>query len=146
MHSGNRVKSKEPRGEDVRIVFDHPRRHVGRRASRSVGKAAGTLLILIGLLASIGAVPATFAVLALLAGWITSEPLEELAATETVIAWAILTSLATSGLYYGLRLLRDHVGSWLGWRLAKPLGSRLFSQLRKFVTTHRPSLPPSPTP
>ena len=59
------MPSAEPDSRGIRIVFDHPRRHLGRRLWRSAATAAGAVLIVIGLLASIGAVPATIAVLGL---------------------------------------------------------------------------------
>lgn len=88
------------------ITLDHPRRHRARRAWRSLATLAGAVLIGVGLLASVGAVPATIGVIGLFAGWITSEPLDEIPAAELVIAWAILTPLAIGGLRYGLQLLR----------------------------------------
>ena len=90
------------------ITLDHPQRHLARRTWRSLATLAGGLLVGVGLLASVGAVPATIGVLGLFAGWITSEPLDDIPAAELVLAWTILTPLAIGGLRYGLRLLRRH--------------------------------------
>lgn len=90
------------------ITLDHPRRHLARRAWRSIATLTGAILVLVGLVASIGAVPANIAALGLFAGWVSSEPIEDVPATEVLLAWAILTPLAIGGIRYGLRLVRRH--------------------------------------
>ncbi len=102
------MTSDEHSGSGLRIILDHPNRHLARRAGRSLATAWGAILVGIGLLASIGAVPASIAVLGLFAGWVTSEPIEDVPAFEVLVAWGILTPLAIGGLRYGLRLLRRH--------------------------------------
>jgi hypothetical protein len=92
----------------VRITLDHPRRHLGRRLWRSLATVAGAVLVGLGLAASIPSVPLSIAVLGLVAGWVTSEPLEELPAGQILLAWAILTPVAIVGLRSGLRLLRRY--------------------------------------
>lgn len=91
-----------------RVVLDYPARDLARRAWRRLVTVAGGALVLIGVTASIGAVPACIGALALLAGWVLSDPIDDLPPTETVLACVILTPVAIGGLYYGLRLLRRH--------------------------------------
>lgn len=91
-----------------RVVLDYPARDLARRARRRLVTLAGGALVLIGVTASIGAVPACIGALALLAGWVLSDPIDDLPPTETVLACVILTPVAIGGLYYGLRLLRRH--------------------------------------
>ena len=99
----------------MRIVFDHERRHIGRRLWRNLSSVVGGLLVAIGLTASIPAVPATLAVVGFVAGWVTTEPGDpdpfpppDAPVREIVVVWALTASLAVSGIRGGLRLLRRH--------------------------------------
>ena len=95
------------------IAFDHPRRHVGRRLWRRLSSLLGSLLLVIGLTASIPAVPASFAVVSFVLGWMTTEPSDpdpwpsaDVPVREIILAWAVTTPLAIGGVRIGLRLLR----------------------------------------
>jgi hypothetical protein len=110
-HGSGAVRSDGP--VPFTIVFDHPRRHVGRRLWRSINSLLGSLLLLIGLTASIPAVPATLAVISFVLGWATTEPTDpepwpspDVPVREIVLAWAVTLPLAIGGVRVGLRLLR----------------------------------------
>lgn len=97
------------------IALDHPRRHVGRRLWRRISSLLGSLLLVIGLTASIPAVPASFAVVSFVLGWMTTEPSDpdpwpaaDVPVREIILAWAVTTPLAIGGVRIGLRLLRRH--------------------------------------
>jgi len=97
------------------IVFDHPRSHIGRRLWRRVSSLFGSLLLVVGLTASIPAVPANLAVVGIVLGWLTTEPSDpdafppaDMPVPEIFLAWAVLTPLAIGGVRIGLRLLRRH--------------------------------------
>ena len=99
----------------VRIVFDHPQRHVGRRLWRSVTSLTGALLLAIGLTASIPAVPATLGVVGIVLGWITTDPGDpdalptpDVPVREIILACIVTAPLAVAGIRVGLRLLRRH--------------------------------------
>jgi hypothetical protein len=96
-----------------RIVLDHPRHHLGRRIWRRISAVAGGILLVVGLTASIPAVPATLAVISFVIGWATTEPgdadrwpAEDVPVREVLLAWALTTPLAVGGLRIGLRLVR----------------------------------------
>lgn len=70
-------------------------------------------LVVIGLTASVAAVPASFAVLGFIVGWVQTDasdpwPDEDVPVREIVLVWAITAPLAVGGLKYGLRLVRRH--------------------------------------
>ena len=97
------------------IVFDHARSHVGRRLWRRISSLFGSLLLVIGLTASIPAVPANLAVVGIVLGWLTTEPSDpdafppaDMPVPQIILAWAVLTPLAIGGVRIGLRLLRRH--------------------------------------
>lgn len=110
--------SGEPAAERppaIAIVFDHPRRHLARRAWRRFSTLTGGLLVGLGLIASIPAIPATLAVIGLVLGWLTTDPSHpdawpspDVPVTGILLAWAVTTTIAIGGLKYGLRLLRRH--------------------------------------
>jgi hypothetical protein len=109
------VPIAEPRDQGIRIVLDHPRRHAWRRLGRSVSTLAGGLLLVVGLTASIPALPATLAVAGLVVGWIAPDasnpepwPPPDLPVPELLIGWAVSLCAAIVGIRAGLRLLRRH--------------------------------------
>ena len=96
-----------------RSVLDHPTRHLGRRLWRRISGAIGGLLVVVGLTASIPALPANLAVIGIVIGWVTTEPSdpdpwppEDLPLREIFLAWAVTTPMAIAGVKGGLRLLR----------------------------------------
>jgi hypothetical protein len=98
---------------DIQVVFDHPRRHLGRRLLRRLSSLVGGLLVVIGLTASIPAVPASLAVISFVLGWVTTDasdpepwPTPDVPVRGIVLAWAVTTPIAVVGLRIGLRLLR----------------------------------------
>jgi hypothetical protein len=97
----------------VRVLLDHPRRHLGLRLWRKIGDLTGALLVVLGLTASIPALPASLAVISFVLGWATSQPTDpnpwpsaDVPVRQIVIVWAIVTPIAIGGLRLGLRLLR----------------------------------------
>jgi hypothetical protein len=93
----------------VRIVLDHPQRHVARRLWRRATVLIGAVLIVAGMAASVVAIPSSFLVL----GWVLDEDVEfeiqrgrNLTANEILLAWAISTPLAVIGLKRGFWLVR----------------------------------------
>ncbi len=95
------------------IVLDHAPRHLRRRLWRRISGFTGGLLLVIGLTASIPAVPASVAVLSFVLGWLTTDasdpdpwPAADVPVREIVIAWAIAFPTAVGGLRLGLHLLR----------------------------------------
>jgi hypothetical protein len=95
------------------IVFDHARSHIGRRLWRRISSLFGSLLLVIGLTASIPAVPASIAVVGLVLGWLTTQPSDpepfpppDLPVREIILVFAVATPLAIGGVRSGLRLLR----------------------------------------
>ncbi len=107
--------STEHARSGVRIVFDHPQGHVGRRLGRSVTSLTGAVLLAIGLIASIPAVPATLAVAGFILGWMTNDPADpnawptpDVPVGTIVLVWAVITPLAIGGIRVGLRLLRRY--------------------------------------
>ena len=80
---------------------------------RRLSGLAGGLLLVLGLTASIPAVPASLAVISFVIGWVTTEPsdpdpwpADDVPVREIVIAWAVTAPIAVGGLRLGLRLLR----------------------------------------
>ena len=97
----------------ITVVLDHVRHHLGRRLWRRISGVAGALMVIVGLTASIPAVPANLAVIGNVLGWITTEPSdpepwppEDLPLREIFLAWAVSTPIAIVGVRGGLRLLR----------------------------------------
>ena len=97
----------------MRVILDHPGRHLGVRLSRRIGDVAGALLLVLGLTASIPAVPATLAVISFVLGWATTEPsdpdpwpTDDVPVQRVVLAWAVVTPIAIGGVRYGLRIVR----------------------------------------
>ena len=71
------------------------------------------LLVLVGLTASIPAVPANLAVIGIVLGWITTEPSDpdsfpppDFPVLEIFLGWAVATPIAIAGIRGGLRLMR----------------------------------------
>jgi hypothetical protein len=94
-----------------RIVLDHPHRHLGRRLWRRVTTLVGGVLLMVGLTASVPALPSTFAVGTLGMAWATAEetdpdPLADIPVREIVLVWAVTAPVAIIGMRSGLRLLR----------------------------------------
>ena len=82
----------------VTVVLDHPRWHYIRRLWRTLGAAAGALLLVVGLSASIAAVPSSLAVASFAVGWVATDdtdpdpwPPDDLRLREIVLAWAVST-------------------------------------------------------
>jgi hypothetical protein len=80
-----------------------------------MNRFAGGLLLLVGLMASVPAVPANLAVISFVLGWATNEPANpdpwpspDVPVRQIVLAWAIVTPLAIGGIKVGLRLLRGN--------------------------------------
>jgi hypothetical protein len=97
----------------VTVVLDHPRQHLARRAWRQLGAFSGGVLLVLGLLASLVAVPTTLAVASFVVGWLSEQegeadpwPAEDVPVTEIFVAWGISTPIAILGLRLGIRLLR----------------------------------------
>lgn len=95
------------------VVLDHPARHLGRRLWRRLSGLTGGVLLVLGLTASIVAVPASVAVLGFAMGWATTDPsgsdpwpADDVPVREIVLAWAVSAPIAVGGLRLGLRLLR----------------------------------------
>src|SRR5262245_20145236 len=93
----------------VKIVLDHPQRYTFRRLWRRTLMVMGAVLLVVGIAASIVAVPANV----LAAAWfldedidIEFEPGRTLSADEVLLAWAVSTPLAFFGVRHGLRLIR----------------------------------------
>jgi hypothetical protein len=97
----------------VRVILDHPRRHLWLRARRWIGDVAGGLLLVLGLTASIPAVPASLAVVSFVLGWATTEPsdpdrwpTDDVPVQRIILAWAVVTPAAIGGVRVGLRVVR----------------------------------------
>jgi len=93
----------------ARVVLDHPRRYVFRRLWLTVAVAAGAALLMLGIAASLVAVPANV----LAAGWLLGEnvaidvaPGRRITADQILLVWAIATPLAFFGVSRGLGLVR----------------------------------------
>ncbi len=97
----------------VTVVLDHPRQHLLRRAWRQLGAFWGGTLLVVGLLASLVALPTTLAVATFVLGRFDEPaageepwPTPEVPVEEIVLAWGISTPIAIVGLMMGPRLLR----------------------------------------
>jgi len=94
----------------VRIIFDHPGRQVISGISRWFGRLAGSLLVCLGLIATVVAVPSGLVLLGDIVNSLQSEPEEvfepgfPLRLIEAAFVAALLTSFV--GLRYGRRLFR----------------------------------------
>jgi hypothetical protein len=73
----------------------------------------GGLLLVLGLTASIPAVPASLAVISFVLGWATTEPsdpdpwpTDDVPVQRIILAWAVVTPIAIGGVRGGLRILR----------------------------------------
>lgn len=93
----------------VRVVLDHPRRYLFRRLWLAVAMVAGAVLLVLGIAASVIAVPANV----LAAGWLLGEnintdiaPGRRITADQVLLVWAIVTPLAFFGVSRGLSLVR----------------------------------------
>ena len=93
----------------VSIVFDHPRQYLWRRLWRRILAVIGAVLLVVGIAASIVAVPANV----LAAAWFLDEdvnleiqPGRRLSTDEILLAWALSTPLALFGVRRGFQLLR----------------------------------------
>jgi hypothetical protein len=97
----------------IRVVLDHSRRHTGRRLRRGLVVLVGCLLVLLGLAASIVAIPSSFFVVGFVVGWLSNDPSDpfppdDMPVNEILLAWGLSTPLAIVGLKGGLRLVRRH--------------------------------------
>jgi hypothetical protein len=97
----------------ITVVLDHAPRHLARRLWRRISGFAGGFLVVLGLTASIPAIPATLAVFSFVLGWMTTEPSDpdawpsdDVPVREIIIAWAVTAPIAVGGLRLGLRLVR----------------------------------------
>ena len=95
----------------IRIVLDPPHRLVFRAPRETARALVGGLLLLIGILASIPAVPLTFAVMAIAAQSFSSSEqagssLSGVPVGEIVRVWVAATIVAVIGCSVGLKLLR----------------------------------------
>ena len=97
----------------VTVVLDHPRQHLLRRAWRQLCAFSGGTLLVVGLAASLVAVPTTLAVASFVFGWFDEPepgeepwPAEDVPVGEIFLAWGISTPIAIVGLKVGIRLLR----------------------------------------
>src|SRR5258705_923219 len=93
----------------VRVVLDHQRRYLGRRLWRPIATLIGALLLVVGIAASIVAVPATVLAFAWLMGENVAAdvaPGRNLTSDEILTAWAIAVPLAIFGIRRGLRFAR----------------------------------------
>src|SRR5688572_22306974 len=93
----------------VRVVLDHPRRHILRRLWQQLATVAGALLLVLGIAASLVAVPANV----LAAAWLFGERVDlqisagrSVTADEILLVWGVSTPLAIFGVSRGLRLVR----------------------------------------
>ncbi len=93
----------------VRVVLDHPRRHILRRLWQQLATIVGAMLLFLGIAASFVAVPANV----LAAAWFLGErvdleisPGRSVTADEILLVWGISTPLAIFGVSRGLRLVR----------------------------------------
>ena len=93
----------------ARVVLDHPRRHIFRRLWLAIAMVAGAALLILGIAASLVAVPANV----LAAGWLMGEnvnvdlaPGRRITPDQILLVWAIATPLAFFGVSRGLSLVR----------------------------------------
>ena len=94
----------------VRVVLDHPRRHIIRRLWQPVSTVIGLVLLIVGIAATFVAVPATL----LVAGWLLGENValeitssRRLMSNDLLLIWAVAAPLAFVGVSRGLRLVRQ---------------------------------------
>lgn len=97
----------------LRVIQDYPEHHLGRRLWRRISSIAGGVLLVLGLTASIPALPTTLLVVSFVAGWVAPDPADpwpsdDVPARAIVLVWAISTAIAIFGCRFGLRLLRRH--------------------------------------
>ena len=109
-HAPGAIEDQAP---PFRVVLTHPHSHFGRRLWRRISGMVGGLLLVLGLTASIPAVPANLAVIAFVVGWLGTDasdpepfPPQDLPVREIILAWAVATPIAVGGVRLGLRLLR----------------------------------------
>lgn len=101
----------------MRIVFDHPGRQVTSEIGRWISRIAGSMLVFIGLTATVVAIPAGFVTLADVINSFQSppeklfEPGFPLRQVEAAFVAALLTAIA--GVKYGRRLFRGRRGTVL---------------------------------
>ena len=94
----------------VRVVLDHPRRHIIRRLWQPISTVIGLVLLILGIAATFVAVPATL----LVAGWFLGENValeitssRRLMPNDLLLIWAVAAPLAFFGVSRGLRLVRQ---------------------------------------
>ena len=99
----------------VNVVLDHPRRHIVRRVWQRLSALVGAILLTMGLIASIAAVPTSIAAVSFVVGWIATSdtdpdpwPSPDVPVREILLAWAVSTPITIVGLRGGIRLLRGH--------------------------------------
>jgi hypothetical protein len=95
------------------VLLDYPRAGLGRRVGRLIGDFVGAILLVLGLTASIPALPASLAVVSFVIGWATTEPTDrdpwptpDVPVREIVYVAAITSPIAVGGVRLGLRILR----------------------------------------
>jgi hypothetical protein len=101
----------------VRIRLDHPDAGRGDRLKQALGRTTGALLVLVGLVATVAAVPLNFLMVGFVLAWASGEGHEAVtggAGAPTLgwflLAWAISTATAIAGLKVGLSLVRRNRG------------------------------------
>src|SRR5262249_8402802 len=94
----------------INIVFDHRGHQTSRRLAHIVASLVGALLVAIGLLATVVAIPSGFVTLGDLLGSWQHEQIypPDFPVREVEIAFAASTTVAFLGLHYGRRLIRGH--------------------------------------
>jgi hypothetical protein len=93
----------------IQVVFDCPRPHMGRRLRQAIARFAGGALLLIGLLASVVAIPTSLVPIGMVVGWFAGEEMTfaaDMPVLEFLLAWAVCAPLALAGVIFGLRLVR----------------------------------------
>jgi hypothetical protein len=94
----------------IRIVFDYPGHQTRHSLARLIAWLCGALLVFVGLLATVVAIPSGFITLGDLAGrWQHEQVYDaDFPVREIELAFAASTALAVIGLRYGRRLVRGH--------------------------------------
>lgn len=99
------------------IVLNYPQRRIGRRVWRALVTVTAGLLVLVGLVAAVVAIPATFAVVGFVIGWVTTDPgdpdqfpTDDVPVGPIALVWLVSGAIAIFAGRYGRRWLRDRRG------------------------------------
>jgi hypothetical protein len=93
----------------IKVVFDCARPHMQARLRQAMARFAGGALLLIGLLASVVAIPTSLVPIGIVLGWFAGEEMTfpaDMPLLEILLAWAVCAPLALAGVIFGLRLVR----------------------------------------